>query len=343
MNKRVAVIIVFLFCALVVGLVAYVYKQNMYLSPQTYNEAVDAFNNNDTDSVIKALQGKTNTPDERILLATAYLQMGSEQFREAEGFALAAPVLKEILNDDPNNSEALRLMAYGYEITQDYGNASLWYDKAIKADTGNAAAYSGKAHALALQGQIDEAIRQYGLALAIDPRLDHAELGLARLYIKKDENPDKVAEFLNDIIASSPNKRLVAEADQIRGVMLMSAGDYAGALKAFDDAIAADPKLPQAYVGRAEAGFARFDEKAANPEEAFSSFMEDIQTATQIDPNLTTGYYVGGTLIQYNGNKEIAAALYNQALSVVDKDITLSADEKADMKETIQARITNMK
>jgi tetratricopeptide (TPR) repeat protein len=338
MTKRAAIIIVFLCCALVVGLVVLIYKNNINVSPQAYSEAVDAFYNNDADAVIKSLEGKTDDTDERLLLASAYLQVGSVGLAEEEGFAKAKPLLLEVLAENANDTEALRLMAYGYEITEQYQVALSFYDKSIKADIGNAAAYSGKGHALALMGRIDEAIREYQSALSIESNLDHAELGLARLYIKKDINRDRVQEYLDDVTKNSPNKRFVAEAFQMKGALLLNESKYKEALPAFDASIAADSTLAQSYVGRAQASFALIDASSEN-EEYLDGIMKDLEKATELNENLTVAYYYAGVVMEYTGKKDFADALFAQALEVADNDISLSADEKATMKALITESI----
>lgn len=338
MTKRTAVIVVASFCAIIIILSTYIYQQTRPLTDEDFSQLVDAYNNNDTQGIIRDLKGRAQTSDERLLLAGAYLQEGSLTFREEEAFNSAKPLIEEVLIEDPNSSEAMRLMGYGFEITEDYDNALRFYDDAIKADITNSIAISNKAHAQALMGLIDEAIRDYQRAIAITPDLDHAALGLARLYNKKDINSKESMDLLDIVINKSINKRLIAEANQIKALMLMEVGKYDDAQIAIDSAIENDQNFAHAYVTRAELYFTKTDQENQN-DELFESIFRDIEKATSINPNLTIAYHTAAVIARYNGYDDVANNLFTKALAVIPNDISLSTDEKSAFVEIIKQEL----
>ena len=273
-------------------------------------------------------------------LASSYVQKGSVQFAEKDNANKALEIVNSIIAKDPNNVEAYRIKGYAYEIMQDYPDAFTAYEKALSIDPKNAAVLSSRGHAYSLLGQNDNAEKDYKAALAINPNLDDALLNLGRLYVTENKIADGEI-YLSKVASTTSNLRLSASAFQILGVAEISLGNFMQAKEYLDDAINADPTLATAYVERGRAVY--FLLPSTSSQEDFTMgvnyILDNIQKATSIDPNLTSAYTLSGSVFEMLGNNKQALVFYNQALSVVGNDISLSSTQKTSTKADINSKI----
>jgi len=117
-------------------------------------------------------------------LGVAYWRTG--EFDKARAHfeqALALDLDDAIYNDNMGSffvATALRV-----RNAQDVDKALPYFDAAIAADPDLASAYNGKAGALKILGRLDEAIRNWEKALALDPRFDYPAYNLAVSHLEK--------------------------------------------------------------------------------------------------------------------------------------------------------------
>jgi len=87
--------------------------------------------------------------------------------------ALEAEVMKELARErlriDPDNPDALSLLAYYQYLSEDYEDAADTYDKLLSVDPESAAAYNNKALVYKRMGQYAEEEGLYRVALSLDP------------------------------------------------------------------------------------------------------------------------------------------------------------------------------
>lgn len=88
-------------------------------------------------------------------------------------------------------------------------------------------------------GQLDQAIKEFGLALEENPDHPYAHLGLAITYMQLDRNQEALAEF-NRVIELAPD---LAAAYADRGILFDRQGRYQEALADYQKALALDAEI----------------------------------------------------------------------------------------------------
>jgi tetratricopeptide (TPR) repeat protein len=164
----------------------------------------------------------TEIPDIQIMTATAAAeQPGSKQaemqakFKEAVQLAHsgqldeAEALLKELLAEEPDLPEVYQNLGYLYAQRKNWPVAEENYQKALELRPGDPDLMIALAHVYQAAGQSDKALELTSQAAAANPE-------------------DAAAQF---------NK----------GILLFNQGDTAGAQKAFEAAIGADPELAEAH------------------------------------------------------------------------------------------------
>lgn len=107
--------------------------------------------------------------------------------------------------------------------------------------------HTNRARAYQRKGDVDQAIADFGRAIAIDPRHAQAYWGRGAAYLQKGDYPRAIAD-LDTTIGLSPKD---AAAYYNRGVAKYLSHQLDGALADFDTAIEIRPGYANAYVGRA--------------------------------------------------------------------------------------------
>ncbi len=286
-------------------------------------------------------QNLSNDDRVRILiaLATLYSQQGSLNFDEKESAAKALLLLEEALRLNPNNSEAARVMGYAHEISEDYAAATAYYEMAIEFDLNNAMAYSNLGHAYDLQGDLMLAAQNYKHALLIQNDLDHALLNLARVYVRNNDMDD-ARMYAEQTVKFSKNNRFISEAYNVLGVISLRENKLSEAETSFENAIKADERLANNYVGLVQVRFAMIESNGPdadinqiikNTELFIQEAVPLIEKALSLNPNLSVAYITKAKILQMSGDFVGALAAIQQGSSAVSKDITLGALEKQNM------------
>ncbi len=316
------------------------------------NTAEESFNDGNVDLSISELEDLLTKNisdmyrmDVLIALASAYAQKGSLEFKEMEYGNLAIAAANQALDISANNSNAYRVMAYAYEIMQDYEKAIPAYEKSIALDPNNAVAYSGLGHAYDLMGDTVKAEANYTKALTIDSKLDFASYNLAKLLYRLGKTDAAIARA-NEVIKTSANHRFVAEANLMVGLHNASQEKFAEAIVALTHASEADPKLANVYVALADvkmteispgvAGVATYIQKR---DQVLAEAIQLTDTALTINPNLTSAYATEAKALFFSDKVQESIAVLNAGLDVVSKDITLGVNEKKTMKEVLDRAI----
>ncbi len=100
------------------------------------------------------------------------------------------------------------------------------------------------------------------------------------------------------LVAAFPGAALAQTSAQdvySSGRDMLQRNDYAGAIEAFSRAIAMDPNLALAYVGRATAYVYEGNQQAA---------LQDFNHALQLDPNMAEALYNRGVLLAQTGDTQ---------------------------------------
>lgn len=279
-----------------------------------------------------------------ILLANAYLQIGSINFNEVENADKAIEVLEKAITLDSRNSEVYRLLGYAYEIKQDYKKSLDMYNISIEIDPNNDVAYSSRGHMYYLAGNDKLAEADYKKSLSINPNNDKALLDLATLYFKNTENLNiDVEELLLRSIAISDNVNIKAEALQILGTYYFSLGDYKKAEVQFKQSVELEERLAMSWTGLATTKILLLETVSDDDfDSEVRQIIEYIEKALTLNENLSRAYVAEGLISGYLGDFAAEKEAYQKALSSIDKDITLSRSEKGELRVELDALIKEL-
>ena len=207
--------------------------------------------------------------------------------------ALIDPYNNVVATAEAAGDARARAAAY-YErgnIQLDLGDASAAiddYTQAIALDPGNARAFHNRGLALVALGQGDQALADYSEAIRLDP-----------LYVRAYRNRLVLLEQRSDLAALAADYAQNGAAYHYReGSARYGLRDRAGAQRAFDAALRADPQHVDALYERGLLNFAAGEHTAA---------IEDFDAALRLSPRAANAYYARG--LAYSASNDDASAI----------------------------------
>lgn len=302
-----------------------------------------AFNQNDLDGTIaladQLLAQNPNDTSAMVAKALALAQKGSLTFKEVEYGAQAATLVQAAIDLDQANADAWRVLAYSYEIRQDYLKAHQYYAEALKRNPNSVAALFGDAHSYDLQGDLVKAEAGYRATLAVDPTFEQAHAGLGRVLAAKGDIEGAKKEFETSL-ATAANVRVKAEASYSYGMLVLK-DDRNSSIEYMRQAVSFDPAYPLAWYGLGRA----LIQKAVSPSELSSDEREAIANegidalykSLELNPNQAVVYVELSRVVTVLANDPTEGLrLLDEAQKVVPNDITLSATAKASVLRLIE-------
>ena len=193
---------------------------------------------------------------------------------------------------------------------------------------------------LSLQGRLQEAVREYDRALALDPGCLAALYNRATLLLRMDRAAEALAS-LDSLIARAPAP---APVHLLRGNALSALGRHDAALAAFDEAVRLDPRAPLGYcnrgntlltLGRPEEALSSLDRAlAVAPGHALASYnrgnvlvalgrlaeaLASFDHAVRSDPRFALAWYNRGSMLLELRRPAEAAASFDRALALDER------------------------
>jgi len=343
MSARQKQILLGVFLVIILALAVFaVVNRNLFIRPAApvasapgdTQPIIDAFNANDFAGAIAGanaqLAADPNNIQALLLKAGTLAQQGSLTFNEREYALQAIDIAHQVLALDPKNDEAWRIIGYANEIMQNYSEAHAAYNQSLIFNPHNALTLFDNGHAWDLQGQADKAEAGYRAAIAVNPNLDMAHIGLGRILIRKNDLPAATREFQQALSLTS-NTRTKAEILSSLGSIQMST-DLSAAQKYFQQATVADPHYPNGWAGL---GTVIFDQAltAGTPPATQASLIQtslnNLDTAIKLNPNLSSAHIQFAIEFAVIGQVSDAIGILNKTKRIVPNDITLSASDKA--------------
>jgi predicted O-linked N-acetylglucosamine transferase (SPINDLY family) len=257
------------------------------------------------------------------------------QFYQAGNLSQAELICQQILQEQPNSTEALDLLgrmahqvgkleeaiAYYQQLLvlmQDYaeahynlgyalhqqGNLSAaitHYQQAIALNPNQADAHANLAYIFQHQGQIESAIGHYQQAIAINPEIPELFYNLGNLLRQQNQLEAAIIQY-QWVLALNPNN---VDAYLQLGASLYSSGQHEEAIVCYQQAIYLNSNLPDAYynLGNILLNRGRY-------EEAIPSY----QQALALEPDFLDTYLKLGWALMHLNRFEEAATCFQQAL-----------------------------
>lgn len=305
------------------------------------------FDKNDFDGALNTVdQLLTKDPNNAKLLtakAIATAQKGSLTFQETELGRQAAILAEKAIVLDPQSSEAHRVLAYAYEIQQNYSKAHENYQKAIELDPQNVAALFGDGHSYDLEGDMQKAAEKYQTTLRVNGSFDQAYVGLARVALQNNDT-EKALEMYTKSIEYTKNARIKSESSAAITLIYLGKNDIDNAKKYSQQAVDSDGTFSSGWYVKGTTTFVESFNKKRYPEAAvrgrmINQSLLDLKKAALLNPNQAAVYLQIGTELSAIGQADGAAAVFKKGLEVVEKDITLGAADKVSMRaKLLEAR-----
>ncbi len=219
----------------------------------------------------------TSTPiPEPTLTADEHLERGQE-YAEAENFDEAIVELQAVLDQEPDNTDALAILGGVYLTQEKIDEAIAELNQALSIEPDHPLALSNLCGALALQGaenaldickqavffrpedadaftglgvaharqgQFDEAIAAFQEAIQLEPDHEWAHNNLGYTYINM-EQFDEAIVALNEAVRAAPDN---AQAHYNLGLAYANQEQFEEAVPAYQEALRLDPSMVLTYI-----------------------------------------------------------------------------------------------
>ena len=208
---------------------------------------------------------------------------------------------------NPNAIEALNEGAI-FASEGNFEQAILQYNIAIELDPDFFEAFARKGEALIHVGNYTEALESFDKALYI--KNDSAEIWLIRGYTlsELDRYNEALESYNESIRLNNSNKKAWYDKANTLGIL----GNYEEALQSYDIALSIDRNYSKAWYNRG-----KYLQKIGKYEEALSSYYN----ATLINPNYTKAWYNHGDTLSRLGRYQEALDSYSNAINSDSNDI----------------------
>jgi tetratricopeptide (TPR) repeat protein len=221
-----------------------------------------------------------------------------------EDFVKFIDVPASLLGPDPGGEESEKAIEEGKKLSEasKFDEAIAQFDRAIKLDPGNEAAYFRRALAYQKKGDHDRAIADYDRAIELSPEYVYALYDRGLAHSSKGNLDRSLADF-DRVIALGPDR---GDAYLCRGIVQARKGDRDKAVADFDRAIGLMPDDPAAYQGRATIYYGKGDLDRA---------LADYDRVVKLDPANSLGYRNRALLHWAKGDLDRALADCDRAIA----------------------------
>ena len=239
----------------------------------------------------------SNAPSLAQVLETAVRHHQGGNVAEAER------LYRSVLDQDPNQTDALNLLGFIVQQAGDLDQALGLFDRAMAAAPDLATIPFNKGNALRDGGHQDEARDAYEAALTIDPKYEDALLNLGVLLHEGGDTAAAMGRF-NALLALDPDN---AQAHYNLGKCRQSQGRLDEAEDALAKATTLDPDFPDAHFAQANVLAALGKLNAA---------IRHINTATKLKPNWAEAISSSGLILGRAGQFDKAIEFCKAAIEL---------------------------
>ena len=256
------------------------------------------------ETIASALNALINKNITRLHQKTAHNRLIEALTCQQKGqLAHAREICEEILNSQPDNFEALQLLAILASQNSNNQLALSLINKAIAINPGNATLFFNRGIILKELKQRKDAVASYDQAIAIKP--DYADAFYNRGILLQELNQlDAALASYDQAIVINPH---YADAYYNRGNVLNMLNQQAAAITCYDLAIAIKPDHAEAYANRG-ATLQKLNQ--------FDSALADYNRAIDIKPCYAEAYYNRGIALKELNQLVDSIASYDQAIAI---------------------------
>jgi len=215
----------------------------------------------------------------------------------------AIAFLKECIQKFPHNTEFNRRLSEVYVQTGRNQAALDQYNKILRTDSGNFEAWFEKGLLLTQMKDTNAAIKALEKSFAIQP-VNYSGLALANLYAAI-KNPKAIA--VCNFLIQRDTAKVLTDALFIKGTYYSDKGQYAEALKQFDECIRRDWKMTDAYI---EKGIILYEQKL------YDEALKIFNMAATVSNTDADAYFWIARCYEATGKKQEAIENYERAISL---------------------------
>lgn len=225
------------------------------------------------------------------------------QFLGAGQFTDAQKLLSQVLQQEPNNHEALNLLAWLANAQGNPAFSEQCLRRAMELQPNHPVYLHNLGALLNGRGLADEAIDLFNRAAALDPNYADPLVKLGLVAEARNDLP-RAMELYRRAIALAP---VHAEAYCNLGDVLVKTGALAESLDAYGRALSINPRLAEAHANRATAL-----DKLGREDDAFA----DLVRAVQINPNMAPALAALAQMHARRKEFEQAIAMFRRAIAI---------------------------
>lgn len=225
------------------------------------------------------------------------------QFYQAGNLSQAEWICQQILQQQPNSTEALDLLGRMAHQVGKLEEAIAYYQQLLALMPDYAEAYYSLGAALHSSGRLVEAITYYQQAIALNPNNAEAHANLACIFQHQGQIESAIGHY-QQAIAIKPD---VPELFYNLGNLLRQQNQLEAAITQYQWALALNPKNVDAYL---QLGASLYS--SGQYEEAIVCY----QQAIALNSNRADAYYNLGNVLLNRGRYEEAIAIYQLALAL---------------------------
>ena len=214
----------------------------------------------------------------------------------------AIPLYQQVLNAEPRNVDALRLLGLALSGIGRHSEAIPCYDRAIALQPNLAIAYRGRAMALMQLGKAQEALASFDAAVRLAPNDDVALNSMGVILLSLGQSSQALASF-DRALALKPSD---PTANHNRGLALMSLARYDEARQSFERTLQLAPGSVPTLIWRGKCYL-----ELGRPAEALAS----LQQARTLAPQDFAAHFQLGIALARLNRKEEAVAAFGAAIA----------------------------
>ena len=225
------------------------------------------------------------------------------QFYQTGNLSQAEWICQQILQQQPNSTEALDLLARMAHQVGKLEEAIAYYQQLIALLPDYAEAYYNRGSVLHSLGQLVEAIADYQQAIRLQPDYTEAHYNLG-YALHQQGNLSAAIEHYQQAIALNPNN---PEAHANLAHILQHQGQIEAAITHYQQAIAIKPDVPEIFYNLGN---------LLRKKKQLNAAIIQYQWAIALNPNYIDAHLQLGASLHALGNYEEAIACYQKALAL---------------------------